>query len=390
MKIKKLLALALALTLLFTVLSACKKDEGNDGGAVGEFTPTPSDTATLPPSSDAEDGATFDYKAAFAAFEPETVMYTLSEIPVTWELMYFYVCSAIAGYEQYYGPITDWTVDNGEGQAAEVILAQALDNIRLYKTVDYAAKLNKLSFTAEELAELDAQREQEVEYNGGEEAFNAFLAANNATDAVYRYLLSVSPMYNKILTALYGENASAVTDAQALEYTEANGWLYAKHILISTVDDSGNPLPAGELEAARVKAETLLEELRLYSGADFDTYFDERMNADSADAGGLYSFPDGYIFGPGTMVPEFEEGTRALEPGAFDMVESDFGYHIIYRLPYNFDMVVYDSSGAQDTLRELTAYEQLNATFDAWEAALVRADAAFADFDLARVFVQAQ
>ena len=57
------------------------------------------------------------------------------------------------------------------------------------------------------------------------------------------------------------------------------------------------------------------------------------MNANSEDTG-LAANPDGYAFTTGEMVQEFEDATRALEPGQISgLVESSYGYHIILRLP---------------------------------------------------------
>ena len=49
---------------------------------------------------------------------------------------------------------------------------------------------------------------------------------------------------------------------------------------------------------------------------------------------GMQSNPDGYLFGPGEMVQEFESGTQALEVGSYtkEPVKSTYGYHIIWRL----------------------------------------------------------
>ncbi|MDR2713829.1 MAG: peptidylprolyl isomerase [Clostridiales bacterium] len=59
--------------------------------------------------------------------------------------------------------------------------------------------------------------------------------------------------------------------------------------------------------------------------------FDDLMNEYSEDPG-LQEYPDGYTFGPGEMVPEFEETTRSLAVGEIEMVKSDYGYHIIMRI----------------------------------------------------------
>ena len=66
--------------------------------------------------------------------------------------------------------------------------------------------------------------------------------------------------------------------------------------------------------------------------AQLETKFDELMNANSEDTG-LAANPDGYTFTAGEMVEPFETATRALSPGQIsDIVESDYGYHIILRL----------------------------------------------------------
>ena len=49
---------------------------------------------------------------------------------------------------------------------------------------------------------------------------------------------------------------------------------------------------------------------------------------------GMEANPGGYLFGPGEMVTEFEEGTKALQPGQISQpIQSDYGWHIIQRLP---------------------------------------------------------
>ncbi len=49
---------------------------------------------------------------------------------------------------------------------------------------------------------------------------------------------------------------------------------------------------------------------------------------------GMTANPNGYLFTAGQMVKEFEDGTRALEIGAFspEPVASSFGFHVILRL----------------------------------------------------------
>ena len=97
----------------------------------------------------------------------------------------------------------------------------------------------------------------------------------------------------------------------------------AKHILISTVDENQQPLSEEEQEEAKSKAE------EIYAKVKAGENFDQLMKEHSEDPG-LEGNEDGYTFGAGEMVPEFEEAAFALEPGQIsEIVESSFGYHII-------------------------------------------------------------
>ncbi|MBQ7986641.1 MAG: peptidylprolyl isomerase, partial [Clostridia bacterium] len=105
----------------------------------------------------------------------------------------------------------------------------------------------------------------------------------------------------------------------------------AKHILIATIDPTTN-LPKTQeeqTEASRLSKEILD---RVQNGEDFDAL----MNQYSEDPG-LSSNPDGYVFGTGEMVPEFEEATDSVGFGEIAFCKSDFGFHIIKRLPITFE-----------------------------------------------------
>jgi foldase protein PrsA len=119
------------------------------------------------------------------------------------------------------------------------------------------------------------------------------------------------------------------TDAEIKSYYETNkeefkyDGLKAKHILISTVDENGNPLSDDKKAELKKVVDDIYNQIK--KGADFDLL----MNEFGEDPG-VKSNPDGYVFTKGDMVKEFEEAAYALEVGQVsEPVLSDYGYHII-------------------------------------------------------------
>ena len=158
----------------------------------------------------------------------------------------------------------------------------------------------------------------------------ADLAANapfwGLTDRGSEFVFAMNTYYNNVL--------EAVTHAPSQE--ELNEYLYrVKHILIKTVDDSRQPLPEDQIAEKKAQAEDLLAQLK--AASDLPAKFDELMNEHSEDGrteDGALAAPDGYLAAPGDMVSAFEAASYALQPGEMsELVETEFGYHIILRLP---------------------------------------------------------
>ena len=208
---------------------------------------------------------------------------------------------------------------------------------------------------------------QQVLYGVGGTAFAPATAASGAIDAMFQqrefqqqrfdtkdYLSKVSPTDAEI-EAYYKDPVNAsqfkspeqanidyvvldldavkkgitVSDKDLHDYYEANKAIRysvpeerrASHILIKA-DKSA---PAAERSAAKAKAEALLAEVKKNPAS-----FAEVARKNSQDTGSAANGGDLDFFGRGAMVKPFEEAAFALKPGAIsDVVESDFGYHVI-------------------------------------------------------------
>jgi peptidyl-prolyl cis-trans isomerase D len=95
----------------------------------------------------------------------------------------------------------------------------------------------------------------------------------------------------------------------------------ASHILITASKDA----PAADRQKARERALALLEQLRKRPESFAELARQNSQDPGSAKAGGDLDF-----FGRGAMVKPFEDAAFALKKGELsDIVESDFGFHII-------------------------------------------------------------
>ncbi|WP_182118492.1 SurA N-terminal domain-containing protein [Acidovorax sp. FHTAMBA] len=95
----------------------------------------------------------------------------------------------------------------------------------------------------------------------------------------------------------------------------------ASHILINAPKDA----PAADREKAKSRATELLDQVRKAPATFADVASKASDDKGSATAGGDLNF-----FGRGAMVKPFEDAAFALKKGEVsDVVETDFGYHII-------------------------------------------------------------
>lgn len=119
----------------------------------------------------------------------------------------------------------------------------------------------------------------------------------------------------------------SVTDEQIEKYYQDNLSQYseperrqASHILFTFTTDADNATK----DKVKSEAQSVLE--KIHAGENFS----ELAKVYSKDPGSAENGGDLGFFGPGEMVPAFEEAAFALkQDGVSDIVESPFGYHII-------------------------------------------------------------
>ena len=222
-----------------------------------------------------------------------------------------------------------------------------LENTKSFAVIEKLAQENNVILDEAALSELETERAETVESLGGEESYRAELAKLGLSEETYDRMCRSDYLYSALeeLAATEGSSLYA-TDEQLIAYAAKQGYMTADHILLLTRDMSTYQELDDETKAEKkALAEELKAKLDAYTGDDLIGYFTELADEYSEDSGRAGN-PEGYTFGSGQMVEEFESAAAALGEGEVsEIVESYYGYHIILRKPL-------DEAKAVDAVRE--------------------------------------
>lgn len=158
------------------------------------------------------------------------------------------------------------------------------------------------------------------------------------TKFYYHMSTSLHPIVYSRITDAYAVADNVEMRRKVLEYFEENDYVRAKHILVMFPGANEGRTPTeDEREATFSKALDILVKVKAMKSPDeFDALVEE-YNEDP----GMKSSPDGYYFTYGRMVEPFEKATFELEVGdTSSLVETNYGFHIIQRLPLDDENLV--------------------------------------------------
>ena len=324
---------------------------------------------------------TLDYEALYALHDPAEVVMIVDGKDVTWGEYFSWLYMSAMQTEQYfvtmgnYGVPLKWSDAAGEDGStyADAAITGGENTLRQLMTILGYAESQGVEASQETLDAVQAQRESDklatVGEEGTEEDFAQFLRSLYRSEEAYQRATMANYINLQNYTDTYGENGEKVSDEQALGYLEENGYLYANHILLSTMDlQTGEALDEAAVAEKEAQAQKLAEELQAIQDPEQLVERFRELKEEYDEDTGKTTYPDGYVFLPGEMVAEFEEGVKALaDYGVSQPLKSSYGYHVILRLPLEADTVVsYDSSGAAVTGRSLFANFDYAAGLDAY------------------------
>ena len=328
-----------------------------------------------------------DYDRLYALHEPDEVVAAIGGEDVTWDeyfcWLYMNAGQVESFFQQaaaYYGTELKWTDSYSDEQTyADFVISATEQNISQFIAIEKAAADMGFVKDAEFEAELNEQRAGDIATVCGEgaseEEFFAKLAENRMTRASYERISSANAVYSQAFMSVFGEQFEKVETEDIIDFLNENKFMYASHILLMTTDDDGAALDDDAKAERREQLETLRAELSaIEDREELVARFKELKDEYDEDTGKT-AYPDGYMFTPGEMVPEFENAVLALDDyGLSDIVETTYGYHLILRLPLDTEAVMgYNDDGTTYSARVAYANEKYTgAIADALDAIEVR------------------
>ena len=384
MKYKKLIALLLCCSFLLVFTAACNSPE--EDNPYNYENGDGDDNPDIISDDHHHDHAWIDFNAAITSFSPDTIMIKSGNVNITWDELYIFLFHTVMNLTQSFGGEFDWLEEfEPNSNLAEVALEFSTEDAISFLTFKHGIDKLNVELSPDELVQFNNDLNDAVEMFGGLEALEETVQNSRGyyNFDTFSRLYKMELLIDKLFEELYGDDAVDFPDEKISGFAEEHGFMMAMHILrLKTEDESADPL---------AEAEEILDELNKKLGSDdFEEFFKELMNEKSEDYGGLMSYPTGYLFVKEDMVPEFSAATAALEIGQIsDIVETTYGYHIILRLPIDYDIIPSGLSreGITRTLRQVAAVGDFNNVQREWfEALNITFTPEYESINLAEIF----
>lgn len=392
MKLKKLTALVLAGAMLFA-LCGCGKTviEAYDDGT--------------------ETAQALDFEAAWAAHDPEDVVFYVDGEGVTWrelfyEIVYYtnYVAysegTAITSMSDVCSLFTD--EDGNYYTYGAVVLQNAVTLLEQYHVVykrlsDLGVVLGK-----EALDSVEQVRQNAIDQNfdGDEQAFLDYLDSMYCTEELWNWFNQVDAMYAYDgFDTLYGEFGSKLSDEDVLAYAagdEDGVWteyVQIKQIYLYEEETDGEDETEASGETAGTGTEAAADSIlaALAAAQDKDAAFRE-LYAQYNENAALDDYPDGWCIYEGDTDDAVYQAALGMEDYDCAAVSVDGARVVVMKVPIDPDGGVY-YDGENDIMYTLRyyaawqAYSDLINGEDGWIAS-AQADWAegFENFSLEELF----
>jgi peptidyl-prolyl cis-trans isomerase C len=235
---------------------------------------------------------------------------------------------------------------------------RVLEKMIVEQLLDEKVKAAKIVITDEETIEQIKEMTSQQQPPLSMEDFKALIEASGQSFDDIKLRIRRGLAYQKLMEAQWAGKIN-VTEDDAQKYYSENKSKFetpeqvrASHILIKPDTTDPNTDPNQAKATAKAEAQDLLKQIK--EGADFAELAKANSDCPSSKQGGDLDF-----FSRGQMVPAFEKAAFALKTGEVsDIVETQFGYHIIKITDHKDANVIPFEQAKDDILKLLTQTRQ--------------------------------
>lgn len=254
---------------------------------------------------------------------PDAQLLTVNGEPVFAEEYFYWLDSVCEYLNTYVGGDLDFSAQaTQEMTFGEYAKSDAANTVTLYALVRQMAKESGISLTEEDLAALEAQRQQYISYYGTEADYLLQLQILGACEEVVMGAEAVPFLYNRLYQEFLSADGKLYPgEEKMVTYGDENGYLTAQLLYFPTEGLDGQALQDTADKAADFAAQ-------LRDAADRQSVY-----ADLAGQLGLTVSPEGLTFCPAEVDMSLYAPIAALSPGEVSgVIETPGGYYVALRM----------------------------------------------------------
>ena len=221
-----------------------------------------------------------------------------------------------------------WSMTLGSTSAETWAINYSMESTKQYVMVEQLCKKRNITLTSAEQSTAQKSAESAMSNNNAYEK-------NGISKASVQRIYADESLATKLFNSYYtGKGEKAVSDADLKSYYASN-YVKIKHIVLLTVDNSGNALTTDKVAEVKKKADGILAKAKA-APATFDSLMTQ-YNQDKDSTTGKQNSPTGYIFSKATAEnagydSTFTSTALSMKVGEIQEIKTSYGYDIMLKI----------------------------------------------------------